>query len=272
MFTALPLTILTIFLSFIQQLRIFPKQILIQCGVLKNVSVQHKTSVKGSKPPPPPPTSKLPVSKQPVTADHSATKREREIETKAPKPKKQMVQKPTKTTEAGSKDNKKSTFVVKPLTKKKANDESLMENNLKMEDIFSDEEKDDEPQPDPAQEEDVIMMEADEKETVEEPSKGSEMEEVDDTPVEPGKIKRKVLKKKTTTNARGHLVTEEVWEWETVDATDEEKDKPATAKPATPKPAPAKPATPANPTSTKKTPGNKKTVQSKNILSFFGKK
>lgn len=84
----------------------------------------------------------------------------------------------------------------------------MAKTSLKMEDIFSDDEKDDDkPQPPSPQEEeeDIIMMEADEDiEKAKQPSKEPE-DNLQDTPVEPGKIKRKVLKKKTTTNARGHL-------------------------------------------------------------------
>lgn len=94
------------------------------------------------------------------------------------------------------------------------------------------------------------------------------------------KPKRKVLKKKTTMNARGHmgklsneyilseilicpctLVTEEVWEWEEVDG--EEIPSPATTTTTKPKPAPK--------TTTKKASNKKPTAQT-NLFSFFNKK
>ncbi|KAI8327596.1 DNA polymerase subunit Cdc27 [Chlamydoabsidia padenii] len=73
----------------------------------------------------------------------------------------------------------------------------------------------------------------------------------------PGKIRRKVQKKKTYRNDRGFLVTEDVWEWEEVDA-----EVSAPSKPEAPK---AKPA-PKKSSTTKKASG-----EQKSLLSFWGK-
>ncbi|ORZ23248.1 DNA polymerase subunit Cdc27 [Absidia repens] len=86
-----------------------------------------------------------------------------------------------------------------------------------------------------------------------------------DQQITPGKIRRKVQKKKTYRNERGFLVTEDVWEWEEVDS-----DTPATKTTAgLPKSkTAASPSSPAKRSSTpKKAPG-----EQKSLLSFWGKR
>ncbi|KAG1143921.1 hypothetical protein G6F37_007413 [Rhizopus arrhizus] len=241
----------------------------IKCGVLRNANVQYKSlSAKGSKPPPPSPALNVPISKQPMIATNSATKRKGITPIEAPFPKKVAVEKPVKNTiKSDSKKTKKSSPAAKPVPKKKTDDETRMaKTSLKMEDIFSDDEKDDDKPQSPSpqeEEEDIIMMEADEDiEKAKQPSKEPE-DDLQDTPVEPGKIRRKVLKKKTTTNARGHLVTEETWEWETVDASEEAPNKPVTPKST---------ATKTISTSNKKSIAQPKKKNQASILNFFGKK
>ncbi|KAI8365966.1 DNA polymerase subunit Cdc27 [Radiomyces spectabilis] len=87
-------------------------------------------------------------------------------------------------------------------------------------------------------------------------------------PTPPGKIRRKVLKKKSYQNERGFLVTEDVWEWETVDEEEAPK-KPAPTKPASAKPTPS--SGKLKPSSTTKKSA-KKTGEQKSLLSFWGKK
>ncbi|CAO3591339.1 unnamed protein product [Absidia cylindrospora] len=81
----------------------------------------------------------------------------------------------------------------------------------------------------------------------------------------PGKVRRKVQKKKTYRNERGFLVTEDVWEWEEVDAdmptTKTTSPSPKSKTAASPKPPAKKSSTP------KKAPG-----EQKSLLSFWGKR
>lgn len=89
----------------------------------------------------------------------------------------------------------------------------LAKTSIKPEDIFTDDEDEDdeeEPQPEQPQEPDFIEIEEDEDMMDVEPVAKEETKEVDDTPPAPvcstpGKSKRKVLRKKTTKNARGFL-------------------------------------------------------------------
>ncbi|CEJ00673.1 hypothetical protein RMCBS344292_14725 [Rhizopus microsporus] len=248
----------------------------VKCGILKYPVKYNKPAAKDLQPPPPPAKTNVPLSKQPVIATHSATKRKGIFppdSSDAPSPplKKAVIEKTSKktttkvTSSSKSKKNEKQVKTAPP--KKTGSDEADLEKrmaktSLKVEDIFSDDDQEEEPQQEAQQqqdEEDVVMFEADEdnKEKVEE-----EHEDEETIPAEPGKIRRKVLKKKTTTNARGHLVTEEVWEWETVDVPQEE-----VTKKKTPKPTKSAKSAP----TTNKPPASKKMGQS-SLLSFFGKK
>ncbi|CEJ00337.1 hypothetical protein RMCBS344292_14397 [Rhizopus microsporus] len=248
----------------------------VKCGILKYPVKYNKPAAKDLQPPPPPAKTNVPLSKQPVIATHSATKRKGTFppdSSAAPSPplKKAVIEKTSKksttkaTSSSKSEKNEKQVKITPP--KKTGSDEEkrMAKTTLKVEDIFSDDDQEEEPQqeqqqePQQQDEEDVVMFEADENN---EEKAEEEHEEEEATPAEPGKIRRKVLKKKTTTNARGHLVTEEVWEWETVDAPQEE----ATKK-TTPKPTKAAKSAP----TTNKPPASKKMGQS-SLLSFFGKK
>ncbi|MBM6383474.1 MAG: hypothetical protein JSY10_05700 [Paenibacillus sp.] len=89
----------------------------------------------------------------------------------------------------------------------------LAKTSIKPEDIFTDDEdEEEEPQPEQPQEHDIIEIEGDDDDDMMdvEPVAKEETKEVDDTPQSPvystpGKSKRKVLRKKTTKNARGFL-------------------------------------------------------------------
>ncbi|ORE02457.1 hypothetical protein BCV72DRAFT_309095 [Rhizopus microsporus var. microsporus] len=251
----------------------------VKCGILKYPVKYNKPAAKDLQPPPPPAKTNVPLSKQPVIATHSATKRKAIFppdSSAAPSSplKKVAIEKTSKntTTKAtGSSKSKKNEKQVKTTPPKKTGSEEadlekrMAKTSLKVEDIFSDDDQEEEPQQQEQEqqqqqdEEDVVMFEADEdnKEKAEE-----EHEDEEAIPAEPGKIRRKVLKKKTTTNARGLLVTEEVWEWETVDAPQEE-----VTKKKTPKPTKSAKSAP----TTNKPPASKKMGQS-SLLSFFGKK
>ncbi|KAG2196400.1 hypothetical protein INT47_012904 [Mucor saturninus] len=138
----------------------------------------------------------------------------------------------------------------------------MAKTTIKPEDIFSDDEEEEEQEEEPKPEEEYpIMTEEDAlMEDVEAPK-------VEATPppepaelAPPGKVKRQVLRKKTTKNARGLLVTEEVWEWETVDAS--EVPKPAVS--TKPKPTVSK--------APVKKGGKKAEPAQRNLFSFFQKK
>ncbi|KAI8969670.1 DNA polymerase subunit Cdc27-domain-containing protein [Pilobolus umbonatus] len=129
---------------------------------------------------------------------------------------------------------------------------------LKAEDIFSDDSDNEETVEKPA--EDVVMADI---EPIDEDDEQKRDENIpvkieEKEPSHNNKIRRKVAKKKTSRNARGLLVTEEVTEWEEVDAP-ETVSKPIEKKKATPQK-----------TTSKKQAANK-TAQT-DLFSFWKKK
>ncbi|KAG2238070.1 hypothetical protein INT48_002637 [Thamnidium elegans] len=225
----------------------------VKSGILKNDSVTIK----------PPKASRLVEVKKPVTP---AVQR---VELAKPA----TAAKPVTTTKPATK--RKGTLSFGPTT----NDIEmrLAKTSIKPEDIFTDDEdEEEEPQPEQPQEHDIIEIEGDDDDDMMdvEPVAKEETKEVDDTPQSPvystpGKSKRKVLRKKTTKNARGFLVTEEVWEWEEVSDSELPKHTPAPAPSNTAKP---KPKAAANGKSTsKKAAGNAKSAAQTSLFSFFKK-
>ncbi|KAI9307595.1 DNA polymerase subunit Cdc27 [Cunninghamella echinulata] len=94
-----------------------------------------------------------------------------------------------------------------------------------------------------------------------EPEPSALSDENENHEVTPGKIRRKVQKKKTYKNERGFLVTETVWEWEEVDDDTVHKSAEASTK-KTPTLQQSK---------TAKKPTNSKKTEQKSLLSFWGK-
>ncbi|EPB81784.1 hypothetical protein HMPREF1544_11498 [Mucor circinelloides 1006PhL] len=191
-----------------------------------------------------------------------------------PSTKKQVVTASSKNQEPVSKPvAKKSINKMKP---KNEQDVRMAKTSIKASDIFSDdeeedqeeeeeEEKDQMEEPQPAEDLDIEIedVDMDVEETV------KEEKSVPEEPLAstlPGKVRKKVLKKRTTKNSRGHLVTEEYWDWEEVD---EAQVRPTT--PITPFKSKA-PSTAAQQNTKKSASKNaKKPVGQSNLLNFFKK-
>ncbi|KAG2206025.1 hypothetical protein INT46_000096 [Mucor plumbeus] len=190
--------------------------------------------------------------------------------------KKQAVTSSPKTKEPISKPVAKTS--INKMKPKNEHEVRMAKTSIKASDIFSDDEEEedveeedqiDEPQPVEdldIEEEDVDMdmdQETEEKEIEEEEPSVASLP----SPL-PGKARRKVLKKKTTKNSRGFLVTEEVWEWETVDE-DEIKSITPTSTTTTTKPSITQQNT--KKTSSKSVKNAKKPTGQSNLFSFFKK-
>lgn len=166
----------------------------------------------------------------------------------------------------------------------------MAKTSIKASDIFSDDDDDEEEEeqdqmkePQPAEDLDIVEID-DGDEDMEVVKDVKETEPVQEEPSEPapaGKARRKVLKKRTTKNSRGHLgksngggictcishqetktVTEEYWDWEVVDEAQVKSTLPTT-------PFRSKaPSTAKKPTNSKNA---KKSTGQSNLLSFFKK-
>ncbi|OAD06950.1 hypothetical protein MUCCIDRAFT_107546 [Mucor lusitanicus CBS 277.49] len=170
---------------------------------------------------------------------------------------------------------KKSINKMKP---KNDQDVRMAKTSIKASDIFSDDEEEEEEEhkePQPAEDIDVLEIDdGDEDMEVVEAAKEEEPvqeEEEPSTPAPPGKARRKVLKKRTTKNSRGHLVTEEYWDWEVVDASEVQSTVPTTPfkskAPSTTTTASAA----KKPTNNKNAKNAKKPTGQPNLFSFFKK-
>ncbi|GAA5805594.1 hypothetical protein HPULCUR_011114 [Helicostylum pulchrum] len=259
----------------------------VKSGILKNDSVTIKPPKASRhvevKKPVTPAVQRVEPAK-PITPTKPAAKRKGTLSFGPTTSKKQAVEslEPKQTKPASKPVSKPKSSVLSQMKKKSDEDDiemRLAKTSIKPEDIFTDEEDEDdeeEPQPEQPQEPDIIEIEKDDDMMDVEPVVKEETKEVDDSPPPPvystpGKSKRKVLRKKTTKNARGFLVTEEVWEWE--EFSDSELPKhtptptPTPSDTAKPKPKPA-----ANGKSTsKKAAGNTKSAAQTSLFSFFKK-
>ncbi|CAO3608055.1 unnamed protein product [Mucor fragilis] len=167
--------------------------------------------------------------------------------------------------------NKKSISKMKPKDEHDDLDVRMAKTSIKASDIFSDDDDDEEEEeqdqmkePQPAEDLDIVEID-DGDEDMEVVKDVKETEPVQEEPSEPapaGKARRKVLKKRTTKNSRGHLVTEEYWDWEVVDEAQVKSTLPTT-------PFRSKaPSTAKKPTNSKNA---KKSTGQSNLLSFFKK-
>ncbi|KAL1927363.1 hypothetical protein VTP01DRAFT_3992 [Rhizomucor pusillus] len=248
----------------------------VKCGVLKCsaafMETAHATTMSIDKETKPTSTASLstlthtakadklaqaPTKKQPAQTSKSLGKRKSLFGSAAEETKPKQVQTP-----APPKPEPESSKVE---GKKKA--------TLRVEDIFSDEDEEmieapapveekKEATPEPIEQEQEEQKEEEQKDQEEE--KAAEKEEPVAT--KPGKVRRKVMKKKHYTNERGFLVTEDVWEWEEVDADQvpESTSKEPPKSPSRPKPQPS----PAKKSGKKPSHGG----EQKSLLSFWGKR
>ncbi|KAI8327904.1 DNA polymerase subunit Cdc27-domain-containing protein [Choanephora cucurbitarum] len=226
----------------------------VRYGMLKHTQVSQDKKAKPGPSMPALPKVKTEITpKSAPSVEPKSNKRKDPFLSNPSAQKKQAVAKPAE---------KKPKAIKKSQQQQKDDDDierRMAKTTLKASDIFSDDEdfvsephKQEEPTKEtPEPEEDVDMDEPEEK---------PEKKEVVPT-LPPGKVRRQVLKKKTTRNARGHLVTEEVLEWEIVDAPKTtEKPAPTSSNPVEAKLNTKKPAA----------KSNKKPAQSK-LSSFFKK-
>ncbi|KAI8086680.1 DNA polymerase subunit Cdc27 [Halteromyces radiatus] len=188
-------------------------------------------------------------------------------------PKKQAVEAPKTSPSSTSQPRKVKT--IQESDDDESEDEEELDARLarsakiEVDDIFSDDgDDDDEAMTDTGKEDNAEdkgapspTMDVDEENetTADKASISSKSDEEEDQQQEqvttPGKVRRKVQKKKTYKNERGFLVTEDVWEWEEVDA----DEVPKTSAPSPKKTPPS-------------TPSKKTSGQQKNLLSFWGKR
>ncbi|KAK4509409.1 uncharacterized protein ATC70_007760 [Mucor velutinosus] len=181
--------------------------------------------------------------------------------------------------------------VSKPVPKKSINkmkarneqddlDVRMAKTSIKASDIFSDDEEEEEEEqdqmkePQPAEDLDIVEIdnEVEDMEVVESVKENESVQEEPSVPAPLGKARRKVLKKRTTKNSRGHLVTEEYWDWEVVDEAQVELTTPTTPfKSKTPSTAAAVANKPPNSKNAKNAKNAKKPTGQSNLLSFFKK-
>ncbi|KAI8641224.1 DNA polymerase subunit Cdc27 [Parasitella parasitica] len=240
------------------------------------VSNETKSNAKSSKPSKP---------SKPSSDTPAAAKRKGTLNFGPSITKKQAVASSAKMEEPVSKPvAKKSIAKMKPKNEHDDLDVRMAKTSIKASDIFSDEEEHEEDEEDEDEEE--------EKEEVREPEPEEDLEIEEDLEVEEekedvnmdtdeekrepsapvsaaapsGKARRKVLKKKTTKNSRGFLVTEEVWEWETVDEDEIKSSTPTAALPSK-----ALTAQQNTKKSSKAVKNAKKPTGQSNLFSFFKK-
>ncbi|KAI9483580.1 MAG: DNA polymerase subunit Cdc27 [Benjaminiella poitrasii] len=270
----------------------------VKCGILRNTNV-HQSNVTSNRliekkdqpvmknnttltKPISTPTSNKATSNT-ATPSSTGSKRKGTLSFGPVTTKKQAVAKPSKT--KPEKTEKPASYVKKSnkSTIKNDNDDiekRMARTTLKASDIFSDDEDDNMSKPLPIEDmkteekdDDIVMEDANESSEITdsvEPSHQKEQQVLSSTanPVSnsPSKARRKVLKKKTTKNARGFLVTEEVWEWESADESEME---PSSTAPKNP-PKPAASATKNTPKKNASATSKKPASQS-NLLNFFKK-
>ncbi|KAL9545730.1 hypothetical protein MBANPS3_007002 [Mucor bainieri] len=252
-------------------------------GEKKSASISNTTSLTSNtsaKPMPPlSSTSKATSS----TTNTTTGKRKGTLNFGPASTKKQIVTASSKSNVPVSKPTPKKS-ISKMKAKKEDQDDldvRMAKTSIKASDIFSDDDEEEEEEedhqmkaPQPAEDLDIIEVDdeddfmevvpvAKEKKPVQE-----EEEEEPSTPAPPGKARRKVLKKRTTKNSRGHLVTEEYWDWEVVDEAEVKSTMPtAPFKSKAPAPAPAA----KKATNSKNAKNAKKPTGQSNLLSFFKK-
>ncbi|GAN04555.1 hypothetical protein MAM1_0067d04016 [Mucor ambiguus] len=266
----------------------------VKCGILKNSNVVLRSitptnrTVDGEKKSAPisntksltsntstkpiPPSSN--TSKATSTTTTTTGKRKGTLNFGPAATKKQIVAaSPKSETPASKPVLKKSISKMKPKNEQDDLDVRMAKTSIKASDIFSDDEEEEEEQdqmrePQPAEDLDIVEIdnEDEDMEVVDTVEEKEPVQEEPSTPAPPGKARRKVLKKRTTKNSRGHLVTEEYWDWEMVDE--------AEAKSTTPT-VPFKSKTPlTSPAAAKKATNSKnakKPTGQSNLLSFFKK-
>ncbi|KAI9364834.1 DNA polymerase subunit Cdc27-domain-containing protein, partial [Pilaira anomala] len=268
----------------------FPKLSLedrIKSGILKNANVTFK-DLQSSRPvevkkPITPPVSR-PAPAKPATPTKNSVKRKGTLSFGPSTTKKQAIETP----QAVDKVQSKPVSNIFNQSNRKKDDEDIemrmAKATIKPDDIFSDdedEEEKDDIQPEALQEPEDLRIDDDDDETMEEvePVKKQETKEEEtkeenhvtsstssETSSTPGKAMKKVLRKKTTKNARGFLVTEEVWEMEEVDVSELPKPKPTPFIQTKPKP------TNNGKTASKKNGSNSKSGAQTDLFSFFKKK
>ncbi|KAI7906453.1 DNA polymerase subunit Cdc27 [Cokeromyces recurvatus] len=191
-----------------------------------------------------------------------ATTKKQAIST--PKANKSSAEQIEKTTASSKK------IADEPKTKDE-NEKRMAKTSIKASDIFSDDEDEHMSKPLPIEDmkteenDDDIVMEDVENNKEQTRASNENIQTVSNTTSSSSKTRKKVLKKKTTRNARGFLVTEEVWEWESADENETDSTPTTLNKPS-------KPVTNSSKNAAKKdTPTPKKSTAQSNLLSFFKK-